>query len=84
RRFYGEFTVDAASPMMDFAAIYLDEKATGIRPGESIGGYLDRRLHHKASEGDLVEVGTVVLVVREMDQREIVKVGVKLPRPWAG
>lgn len=80
RRFYGEFTVDAASPMMDFAAVYLTNPVADVRRGETVGGYVDRRLRHKASEGDLVELGNVVLVVREMDQRQIVKVGVKLPR----
>ncbi|HET8700284.1 MAG TPA: transporter associated domain-containing protein, partial [Nitrococcus sp.] len=80
RRFYGEFTVDAASPMSDFAAVYLADPLPDVQPGETIGDYLDRRLHHKTSEGDLVELGNVVLVVREMDQRQIVKVGVKLPR----
>jgi cell volume regulation protein A len=80
RQFYGEFTVDAASPMADFAAVYLTKPVAAVREGETIGDYVDRRLRHKASEGDLVELGNVVLVVREMDQRRIVKVGVKLPR----
>lgn len=79
RRFYGEFTVDAISPMTDFAAVYLTDPVTDIRMGETMGDYLDRRLHYKASEGDLVELGNVVLVVRDMDQHQIVKVGVKLP-----
>lgn len=79
RRFYGEFTVDAASSIADFAAVYLGQPLPGIHGDESIADYLDRRLHHKASEGDLVEFGNIVLVVREMDQRQIVKVGVKLP-----
>ena len=83
RRFYGEFTVDAVSPMTDFAAVYLTDPVTDIRKGETIGDYLDRRLRHKASEGDLVELGNVVLVVRDMDQRRIVKVGVKLPHASA-
>lgn len=80
RRFYGEFTVDATSPMQDFAEVYLTKSVTDIRLGETVGDYLNRRLHRKASEGDLVELGNIVLVVREMDQHRIVKVGVKLPR----
>ncbi|MCO6439531.1 MAG: potassium/proton antiporter [Nitrococcus mobilis] len=83
RRFYGEFTIEARSPIADFAAIYLSNPITDARPSETIGDYLNRRLHNKASEGDLVELGNVVLVVREMDQLQIVKVGVKLPRPPA-
>ena len=83
RRFFGEFTVDGVSAMADFAEIYLSDSVTDIRPAETIGDYLSRRLHHKASEGDVVELGKVVLVVREMDLRQIVKVGVKLPRPPA-
>jgi cell volume regulation protein A len=81
--YFGEFAVDAGAPMADFVAIYLLGAAVQIQEGESVGDYLQRRLRHRASEGDQVRLQGVVLVVREMDGGTITTVGVRLPRDTA-
>ncbi|MDZ7809155.1 MAG: hypothetical protein U5L11_02185 [Arhodomonas sp.] len=67
--------------MEAFAAMYLGAGVEGLRPGESVGAFLRRRLRHRASEGDSVGVGGVMLTVREMEGDWITQVGVRLPRP---
>lgn len=51
-----------------------------MRADETIGHYVRRRLRHRASESDYARIGTVVVVVREMDVGRIKRVGVKLSR----
>ncbi|MGD8430906.1 MAG: potassium/proton antiporter [Ectothiorhodospiraceae bacterium] len=78
--YFGEFAVDAAAPMEVFAVTYLAEVPPDMRGDDSIGYYVRRRLRHRASEGDYVRLGNVVVVVREMDGGRITRVGVKLPK----
>lgn len=78
--YFGEFAVDASAPMADFAAIYLVGAEVDSQPGESVGDYLQRKLRHRASEGDQLRLHGVVLVVREMDGGVITTTGVRLPR----
>lgn len=78
--YFGEFAVDAAAPMADFAAMYLPGVGVNHRAGETIGAYLQRRLRQRAAEGDQVRLHGVVLVVREMDGGTITTAGVRLPR----
>lgn len=78
--YFGEFAVDAGAPVDAFAMMYLAGEAPGARPGDSVGGYLRRRLRHRPSEGDRLRVRGVLMVVREMDGDRITSVGVRLPR----
>jgi len=78
--YFGEFALDGAAPMADFAGVYLNRSPEDLRDGESLGAYLRRNLRHRASEGDQIRVQGVVLVVREIDGGHITRAGVRLPR----
>jgi len=79
--YFGEFAVDASAPMRDFAAIYLPADTVDCKADETVGGYLERKLRHRPSEGDQLRLQEgVVLVVREMDGGTIRTAGVRLPR----
>jgi len=78
--YFGEFALDAAAPMADFASVYLTGVPSDVESGESVAMYLQRKLRHRASEGDQLRLQGVVLVVREMDGGQITTAGVRLPR----
>lgn len=78
--YFGEFAIDAAAPMEAFAGMYLGGDAPDVRPDDTIGRYVRRRLRHRPSEGDRIRLQGVLLAVRDMDGDRIVSLGVRLPR----
>jgi cell volume regulation protein A len=78
--YFGEFSVDATAPMEAFAGMYLGGEAPDVRPDDTIGRYVRRKLRHRPSEGDRIRLRGVLLAVRDMDGDRIVSLGVRLPR----
>ncbi len=76
-RFFGEFVLNGDARLRDIAAAYgiaLDADDADA----SLAAYLSRRLKARAVVGDRVRAGGVELVVREMEQDRVTKVGLVL------
>lgn len=76
RQVYGDFVIDAATPMMDLCTFY------GLPvPGESdesAGRWLLKELDRPPVEGDSATLGEAELSVRAMDGQHIKQIGIKL------
>lgn len=76
RQVYGDFVIDAATPMMDLCTFY------GLPvPGESdqsAGHWLRDALDRPPVEGDSATLGEAELSVRVMDGQHIQQIGIKL------
>jgi potassium/hydrogen antiporter len=80
-RFYGEFVLDGSVSIGDVCSIY----APGARPEQpdlTVDEVIRSRLPRPV-EGDAVQVHTLEMTVREMDDSRIVRVGLRLPRVHA-
>ncbi len=75
----GDFTFDAAAPAASIAGLY-NLVLTPQELGLSIGQVLAGRLKRKPVVGNRVEIGAAQLVVAEMAEDEIAKVGLFLHR----
>lgn len=76
-RFFGEFVLNGDARVRDIAAAYgitLDADDADV----TLAGYLARRLKARAVVGDRVRAGGVELVVREMEEDRVTKVGLVL------
>jgi len=80
-RVFGEFTLSAEAPVGMVADLYgMDVHATDRNM--SLGTYLAQRLPAQPVVGDWVGVGEVELVVVELDEGKVTKVGVAIdPEP---
>jgi cell volume regulation protein A len=76
RQVFGDFVIDAATPMMDLCTFY------GLPvPGESdqsAGRWLRNELDRPPVEGDSAILGEAELSVRAMDGQHIKQIGIKL------
>lgn len=75
----GDFTFDAAAPSASIANLY-NLSLTPEELGLSIGQVLKQRLKRTPVVGNRIEIGLAQLVVAEMAEDEIVKVGLFLRR----
>lgn len=77
RRFFGDFTIDAAAPLGALAEVYGFEVDDAMRATE-IGRVMHDRFPTPVV-GDRLQIGDIVFTVREMRDARVVKVGLKLP-----
>lgn len=79
RTFFGSFTVNGSATMADLAnayAIAIDPEWAAL----SIADYMRRRLRRRPVEGDLVDLNSLRLTVRTLDNGVIDQVGLQLIR----
>jgi potassium/hydrogen antiporter len=81
---FGEFTLDGQAPAAEIAALYdfpIPDEAKTMTLGEFVAGRLARR----PVAGDRVRVGDVELIVREVEDGRITRIGIELEpitRAW--
>lgn len=74
-QFFGNFALDADALLKDVAQVYgFDAGTHGER---TLGEYMHRAFHKRPVVGDCVRFARVELVVRDMDQGRITRVGLK-------
>lgn len=78
RVFFGNFVLDGVAPVAQLAAFY-GISFPDARPGQTLGDYLANRFHNQPVVGDTIDLGPVELVVREIKDGRIARVGLKLP-----
>ncbi len=80
REFFGDFAVDLDSPVVEVAAFYGGE----INPDKralSVRHFLEREFGESVEVGDRVGLGTIELIVREVDDdRRITEAGLSVMR----
>jgi cell volume regulation protein A len=79
RRYFGDFVLNGDAVLGDLGAIYgFDVPAE--HAGHTLAEYLDRRSHGRVVVGDRAPLGTAQLVVREMQDGRVTRVGLKIRR----
>ncbi len=81
RRFFGDFTIDAAAPLGALAEVYGFTIDAALHD-TSIGTLLHARFPTPVV-GDRLQLGDIVFTVREMRDARVVKVGLKRPKAAA-
>ncbi len=79
RRFFGEFTVNGAAALRDVQAMYGVE-IKGFDPALTLSDCFARASRGHPVVGDRLDLGSLLLVVREVAGDRVVKVGLKLSR----
>lgn len=79
RRFFGEFTVNGAAALRDVQAMYGVE-IEGFDPALTLSDCFARASRGHPVVGDRLDLGSLLLVVREVSGDRVVKVGLKLSR----
>jgi potassium/hydrogen antiporter len=79
RRFFGEFTVNGAAALRDVQAMYGVE-IKGFDPALTLSDCFARASRGHPVVGDRLDLGSLLLVVREVSGDRVVKVGLKLSR----
>jgi cell volume regulation protein A len=84
-QYYGRFILNGGALVGDVAAMYGLSVPDGAAH-HSLHEYFSRKLHGRASVGDAVSLGAATLVVREIQDGRITRVGLRLPQraPDAG
>jgi len=77
--FFGDFTLDANARLADIATMYGFYAVPGIAE-KSIGEYLNGLFHKAPVVGDRANFDNIELVVREIEQGRITRVGLKIRR----
>lgn len=75
QRFFGTFTLNGDAPLGEVVEMYGGEVPQAIR-SMTLAQYIDRQFRRRPGVGDLVRFGTLNLVVREMHQGQVAKVGI--------
>ncbi len=75
QRFYGSFTLAGDAPLGEVADIYGVEVPEPVR-SLTLAQYIDRQFHRRPVVGDYISLGVMNLVVREIQGRNISKVGI--------
>ncbi|MGQ0578410.1 MAG: potassium/proton antiporter [Betaproteobacteria bacterium] len=75
QRFYGSFTLNGDAPLGEVADIYGVELTEWVR-SQTLAQYIDRQFHRRPVVGDYISIGVMNLVVREIQGRNISKVGI--------
>ncbi|MEJ8567638.1 potassium/proton antiporter [Elongatibacter sediminis] len=79
-RFFGEFTLNGDATLGDVAAVYGVEVPRDAAE-LTLHQWLSKAFHQRTVVGDSVPLGSAWLVVREIDDDRITRVGLRLPRP---
>jgi cell volume regulation protein A len=79
-RYFGWFMLNGEASVGEVAAMY-GLAAPAAAAGSTLHEYFSRRLHGRAGVGDSVALGAATLVVREMADGKVTRVGVRLPQP---
>lgn len=79
RRFFGEFTVNGAAALRDVQGMYGVE-IKGFDPGLTLSDCFARASRGHPVVGDRLDLGSLLLVAREVSGDQVVKVGLKLSR----
>lgn len=82
RRFFGEFVLHGDARLGDVAAVYGFDLPAGAAD-QTISQHLAAHFHRRQVVGDRLRLGEVEVVVREVRDDEVVKVGLKLPQQRA-
>lgn len=75
QRVFGSFSLSADAQLAEVAEIYGVTLPQGVRSG-TLGEYIDRQFHRRPVVGDIVGLGGMRLVVREMRGNRVAQVGV--------
>jgi cell volume regulation protein A len=76
-RYFGDFVLNGDAILADLAAVYGLAVPEGAS-GKSLADYLAEAFHGRAVVGDRVRLGGAELVVREIDNGRITRVGLRL------
>jgi cell volume regulation protein A len=76
RLVYGDFVIDAATPMDQLCGFYGLPMPT--EPSQTLGQWLNDELNRPPVVGDSAMLGAAELSVRQMDGAQIAQVGIKL------
>lgn len=80
QRYFGEFMLDGSAVLGDVASAYAIPVAREVA-ALTLDAYISRTFHGRAVVGDHVPFGPAQLVVREIQDGQITRVGLRLPRP---
>jgi cell volume regulation protein A len=75
QRFFGTFTVNGDAPLGEVVEMYGGEVPQSIS-AMTLARYIDRQFHRRPGVGDYVRFGKLNLVVREMENNQVSKVGI--------
>jgi cell volume regulation protein A len=75
QRVFGTFTLDGGAPLGEIAEIYGVEVPERAK-SQTLAQYIDRQFHRRPVVGDFVRIGGMNLVVREIQGRNVIKVGI--------
>jgi cell volume regulation protein A len=76
-RYFGDFVLNGDATLADLADVYgLD--IPEHHAGKTLAAYLDQRFHGRVVVGDRASLGNAVVVVREMHEGRVSRVGLKL------
>jgi cell volume regulation protein A len=76
-RYFGDFVLNGDSLLDEVADVYgLDIPASAV--GRTLAKYLDELFHGRVVVGDRASLGNAVLVVRELQEGRVSRVGLKL------
>ena len=74
-RFFGTFMLDGAAPLGEVVEMYGGEVPQSIS-AMTLAQYIDRQFRRRPDMGDYVRFGKLNLVVREMRNGQVSKVGI--------
>jgi len=77
--YFGLFVLNGEASLDEVASVY-GASVPPLAKGMTLAEFLDRRFHKRCSVGDRVMIGTMELVVREIDGGKVSKVGVRMRR----
>jgi cell volume regulation protein A len=77
--FFGEFVISPNALLVDLAEVYPFTVPEAYRHF-TVADFVDKKFHHKPVVGDRVVLESVMFVVREMKDLQIISVGLKLKR----
>lgn len=80
RQFFGEFVINGEAHLEDVAMAYGFNLPEGIPGEQSIQELFALRFAGRQVVGDRIDLGTVMLVLREIDGERVSRVGLKLSR----
>lgn len=76
-RYFGDFVLNGEAVLGELGEVYGLE-IPGRHASKSLAAYLDELFHGRAVVGDRASLGSAVLVVREMQEGRVSRVGLKL------
>jgi cell volume regulation protein A len=81
-RYFGDFVLYGDAVLGDLASVY-DLPVEPADAHKTLAQYLDEVFHGRAVVGDRARVGSAEIVVREVEQGSVKRVGLRLPLPGA-